>query len=398
MRAPGKPWDCFSVSRNLGYNGLVLMPLSGSKSRVLFIGKRFYTNRDALEERYGRIFQLPRFWSASGIQTRLWLVDYHGRQKIDQHEGDLRIESLPLRSWDTLGKLIGRLVLGKALTHIVASGDCYIGLLGYSIAKRTGAKFIFDVYDKYDEFSGYREFLGFSPFPFLLKRADRCLFASQALLEQLGQEERGDIKVVNGLDRDRFKPLDMRACRQERHLPANTPLIGYFGGMEPDRGVADLIKAVSQLRNEGLDVELLLGGKITPPFEVNVPGVRYLGDIPFQEMPQLLAACDLLAVPYRRSAFMDAGSSNKIAEALACQKPIVATRTPNLVANFAEASCILEDRLAIPGDAGSIATVIRAQLEAPVLAPLPGGWDWESIANEAAQQLQLEFNSSARPH
>jgi glycosyltransferase involved in cell wall biosynthesis len=374
------------------------MRSSGSKSRVLFIGKRFYTNRDALEERYGRIFQLPQFWSASGIRTRLWLVDYHSRQRIDRREGHLSIESLPLRSFDTLGKLFSHLLLGKALTHIVASGDCYIGLLGYSIAKRTGAQFIFDVYDKYDEFGGYRELLGFSPFPFLLKRADRCLFASQALLEQHGQKERGDIKVVNGLDRDRFKPLDMQACRQERHLPADTPLIGYFGGMEPDRGVADLIKAVSQLREQGLPIELLLGGKIAPPLEVNVPGVRYLGDIPFQEMPQLLAACDLLAVPYRRSALMDAGSSNKIAEALACRKPIVATRTPNLVANFAEASRILEGRLAVPGDVGSIATVIRAQLEAPILAPLPGGWDWESIANEAAHQLQLEFNDSVRPH
>ena len=38
---------------------------------VLFIGKRYYTNRDALAERYGRIYQLPWNWANAGVHTHL---------------------------------------------------------------------------------------------------------------------------------------------------------------------------------------------------------------------------------------------------------------------------------------------------------------------------------------
>ena len=30
---------------------------------ILFLGKRFYTNKDALQERFGRIFHLPMEWA-----------------------------------------------------------------------------------------------------------------------------------------------------------------------------------------------------------------------------------------------------------------------------------------------------------------------------------------------
>jgi len=54
--------------------------VAGARSSVLFIGKRFYTNRDALTERYGRIYQLPHLWAEDGVSTRLWLVDYKTRE------------------------------------------------------------------------------------------------------------------------------------------------------------------------------------------------------------------------------------------------------------------------------------------------------------------------------
>jgi hypothetical protein len=34
--------------------------------RILFLGKRYYTRRDALCERFGRIYQLPLQWHRAG--------------------------------------------------------------------------------------------------------------------------------------------------------------------------------------------------------------------------------------------------------------------------------------------------------------------------------------------
>lgn len=357
---------------------------------VLFIGKRFYTNRDALREHYGRIYQLPRHWAQAGIETRLWLVDYHTLKPASEHDGTLEIVSTPVRNlaiirhWLTAG-----FVRDRKPSIVVASGDCYIGWLGYRIARRLRARFVFDVYDKYDEFGGYLRVPGFDLFRFLLRRADVRLFASRALMEQLGRDPQNDCLVPNGIDTERFRPLDKDASRAALGLSAHVTLVGYFGGMAPDRGVDDLIAAVRKLRARGSDIELLLGGNARRGMDLVAPSVRHLGNVPYERMPATLASCDLLAVPYRRSAFMDAGASNKIAEAIACRRPLVATRSPNLVANFPQQATALGDMLATPGDVDDLARVILMQAKHRTLLDMPPGFDWRDIAATTAVHLQL---------
>jgi len=366
-----------------------LVIASRDRANVLFIGKRFYTNRDTLEDAYGRIYQLPHTWAAEKIRTRLWLIDYRGSKSLSRSDDALPIRSTPVTSGAFAGE-IGRLLLTSSdITHVVASGDCYIGLLGYLAAKRLKASFIFDVYDKYDDFIGYRSPPGFKLFNFLLKRADHRLFASAALLKQLVGCQSQNILVPNGIDYSRFYPREIATCRKELKLVGDTRIIGYFGGMEADRGVEDLIEAVSLLRSQGTGITLLLGGKSDGNINFDVPGVEYVGDVPYQDMPLMLGACNLLAIPYRRSAIMDAGASNKIVEALACGRPIVATRTPNLVENFTQTAKRLDGRLAEPGEPGSIARAIQAQLDDPVLGDTPRGWGWSEIALDTADQLGL---------
>jgi glycosyltransferase involved in cell wall biosynthesis len=356
---------------------------------VLFIGKRFYTNRDALCEKYGRIYQLPWHWSRAGVSTRLWLVDYHERETVRQRDETLEILSTPVRNLAVFRHWAAQAFTENRPSMVVASGDCYIGLMAYRIAQRFGAHFVFDVYDKYDEFGGYRRLPGFDPFRYLLRQAYVRLYASRALMLQFPTEVERSILVPNGVDMHRFAPSDLRESRRTLGLPEGKLLVGYFGGMEPDRGVADLIEAIQQLRADGMDVELLLGGRQVAGLDVYQPGVRYLGNVAYDRMPITLASCDLLAVPYRRSAFMDAGASNKIAEAIACRRPLVATRTPNLVINFPAQAEFLGALLATPGDPTDLARVISAQSVQRVLVDMPIGMDWEHIAMHVAEELSL---------
>lgn len=354
---------------------------------ILFIGKRFYTNRDALMERYGRIHQLPWHWSQEGHAATLWLVDYHTTDSVQCSDGSLQIISTPVRNLALFRHWISGAYRPKQpVNWVVASGDCYIGWLGLRVAQRLGARFAFDVYDKYDEFGGYIRPLGFDLFGHLLVHADVRLFASRGLMQNM-QRTSVDCLVPNGLDAGRFQPLDMAASRTAMALPHDVLLVGYFGGMEPDRGVADLIDAVVLLRERGMAVELVLGGVAPPGLEVSRLGVRYLGNVPYEKMPMILAACDLLAIPYRRSAFMDAGASNKIAEAIACKRPIVATRTPNLLANFPHQAQQLTPLLATPGDVHSLARSIQLQSEERLLVEMPAGITWPQIARDLSQRL-----------
>ena len=355
--------------------------------RLLFIGKRFNTNRDALLEKFGRNYQFP-LHLAQRHSVTLWLVDYHSKTTIQCSEGPLTITSTPVKNLAVFKHyLLGTYKNAQPIDIVIASGDCYIALMAQRIAKKLQAKFIFDVYDKYDEFGGYIKPLGFDLFGHLLKTADMRLFASHALLHSLGQPEY-DAILSNGLDANHFRPIDKAKARHKLQLPADATYVGYFGSMEPDRGVQDLIAAVQILREQGQRIELLLGGKAHNSLQLDQPGIRYLGNVPFADVPYALAASDVLAIPYRRSPFMDAGASNKIAEAMACQRPIVATRSPNLTANFPQQAQELEPYLAESSQPSSLATVLAQQLLDRKLVAAPQNIYWSGITSTLEQDLK----------
>lgn len=349
---------------------------------ILFIGKRFYTNRDALTEKYGRIYKLPYHWAKAGVNTKLWLIDYHSTEFIAQQHDCLEIVSTPVKNGSVFKQYWKESNGINKPDIVVASGDCYIGLLGYRLAKKLNAKFVFDVYDKYDEFGAYIKPLRFDLFSYLLKKSNLRVFASQALLKQLGILEH-DFVLSNGVDRKQFRNIDKSEARDKLKIHTDNKIVGYFGSMEPDRGVEDLIKAILILRSQSIPIELLLGGTYNPELNLNQAGVRYLGNIAFSEISYALAASDILAIPYRRSTFMDAGASNKIAEAIACERPIVATKSPNLYANFDKQALELEKYLAESNDPDSLALAIKKQLTDQRIVSKPNNIYWEDMALNA---------------
>ena len=364
--------------------------------RVLFVGKRFYTNRDAYKERFGRIYQLPYWWAKASQEVDLWLVDYHGRNAAVTRDETLTVETTPVLRWRVLARWFSACFSRRRARRpdiIVASGDCYVGLLGYMVARIRRAKFVFDVYDRYDLFEGYRRLLGFDPQAFLLRNADVVLFASVAVLDELREQTKDATLVPNGIDLGEFKSQPMRESRKQLDLPDDVPLIGYFGSMEADRGVGDLIDAVAGLVEKGIALNLVIGGKANAEINLEYPWVQYLGNLDYKQMPTALASCDLLALPYRQSEFMDQGASCKIAEYIAVQRPVVATRTQNFVANFPTQASELDGLLATPGDAEDLRRCILGQLSERRLVSLPKGVDWREISEQVLDRLKAEVTA-----
>ena len=354
---------------------------------ILFIGKRFYTNRDALTEKYGRIYQLPWHWSQENIHTRLWLIDYHSKESINTTHNSFKIISTPIRTGEAFKQYIKE---RRSISHpdvIVASGDCYIGLMAYRLAKKLNIKFIFDVYDKYDEFGAYFNFLGFNSYKFLLKNSDLCLFSSQALENSLKDIVKESCFVPNGVDTNLFKPIDMHVSRRKLGLPTEALYIGYFGSLDTDRGIDDLLAAHALLLEQGFICNLLIAGKMRIDLNLNKPRVTYLGNIPYLDIPTAMSACDLLALPYRRSPYLDMASSCKIAEYFCIQRPIVATRTPNLQSNFSIHAAKLKNAMAEPNDPQDIAEKIIKQIRNPVALTEEINMSWKVIAKEAADKI-----------
>lgn len=356
---------------------------------ILFIGKRFYTNRDALTEKYGRIYQLPWHWSLGNINTHLWLIDYHSNEFINTTHEKLKITSTSIRTGEAIKQYIKE---GKSSSSppdvIVASGDCYIGLMAYRLAKKMNAKFVFDVYDKYDEFGAYFNFLGLNSYKFLLKNADLCLFASKALESSLKDTLKKSCVVANGIDTDLFKPMNMYASRNQLGLDVEAAYIGYFGGLDADRGIDDLLEAHALLIKKGFMCNLLIAGTARTGLDLNRAGVIYLGNIPYLDVPTAMSACDVLTLPYRRSDYLDMASSCKIAEYFSTQRPVVATSTPNILSNFPAQSEQLKNFIATPHAPEDIAEKIIAQIKSPVIPDDAKNMDWKIIAQKAEDQIR----------
>ncbi len=357
--------------------------------KILFIGKRFYTNRDALTEKYGRIYQLPWHWSQENISTRLWLIDYHSKEHVDTTHEALTIISTPVRTGAVLTQYIKE---AKTETSppdiIVASGDCYIGLMAYRLAKKIKAKFVFDVYDKYDEFGAYFNFFGFNSYQFLLKNSDLCFFSSKALEKSLRGIFKSSCIVANGVDTNLFKPMDMHISRKQLDLNEGAFYIGYFGSLDADRGIDDLLEAHALLLKQGFRCNLLIGGKARTDLDFNKLGVTYLGNIPYLDVPTAMSACNLLALTYRRSPYLDMASSCKIAEYLCIQKPIVATRTPNILSNFSTQTAKLKELMAEPNNPEDIAEKIIALSRDPIVLSKEIDMGWEVIAKSAMNNIK----------
>jgi glycosyltransferase involved in cell wall biosynthesis len=60
------------------------------------------------------------------------------------------------------------------------------------------------------------------------------------------------------------------------------------------------------------------------------PNVRIIGRVPVERVPDLMAACDLGLLPYRRNAWTQHIHPLKMYEYLACGLPIVATDIPSV--------------------------------------------------------------------
>lgn len=363
--------------------------------RILLLAKRHYTNRDTLLDRFGRCYHLPLHWTQVGHRCSLQLVDYRGWSLGSSHADGFEARSWPVRS-PSFYFGIRRRVLDFKPDVIVAAGDNLMGLLGLRLARAAGAAFVLDAYDDYRSFGSNRLFLGWNAFDWLRRRADATFYASQLLADSHpGDTPR--LVVPNSVSPGDYQGLDKAICRREAGLLQDIPVVGYFGSMEADRGVSTLLEALRVLRDSGRPAQLLLAGKTSQDTPIpSPPGnsyVRYLGMVPPSQVPSLMAACDVLALPYLRSPIMDMGASCKIGEYLYSRRPLAATATPNFEANFPSQAAALDGRLARPGDAGDLARVIAAQLDDPWLAPLPEHVTWEAAARISASLLE----SLARP-
>lgn len=143
-------------------------------------------------------------------------------------------------------------------------------------------------------------------------------------------------------------------------------LIGYVGGIAPQKGVHILIEAVNQLTDQ--EVQLTVYGDLTafPDYAAQLraqaahPGIILAGQLPPDQLWRNLVAFDVLVVPtlwYETASLI-------VQEAFAAQVPVVASDIGVLPERIRDG---VDGRLFPPGDAAALAAVLRQMAANPEL-------------------------------
>lgn len=141
---------------------------------------------------------------------------------------------------------------------------------------------------------------------------------SEFCLKELGMGSENILISPNATDTDKFKPL--KVDRSFLEISENDTVISFVGAFVERKGVRELIEAVSPL--PGVKLILIGQGDIS----VDPQKIAFMGRLPHEEIPKYLNASDIFVFPTKAE-----GSSNAIAEAMACGLPIITSNIPEVV-------------------------------------------------------------------
>ena len=197
---------------------------------------------------------------------------------------------------------------------------------------------------------------------FSIKNADAATFDGSSLLEDFvrstGMDPGKASYIPNAVDSEQFSPH--RAVKHHEGINPDPTNVVYVGRLVPGKGLFTLLEAFSQARSEMDALSLLVVGE--GPFLRRLEGylkdrtlrssVHFLGAVPHDDLPGIYATSSMVVLPS-----VSEGLSRVLLEAMAYEKPVIATGIP---ANLS----LVEDGvngLIVPvGDAGVLAqTILR---------------------------------------
>ena len=177
--------------------------------------------------------------------------------------------------------------------------------------------------------------------------------------------------IPNGFKKDIFCPMDSTIARDRLGLPTQKKILLSVGALLPTKGYPYMLQALEKIIECRKDILYCIigSGKLQKFLEKQVSEkglsnyVTFAGGKPHSEIPLWMNACDLFVLPSLRESF-----GVVQIEAMACGKPIVATR------NGGSEEVIISDEhglLVEPANPDDLAEKI--------LAGLGREWDQEAI-------------------
>ena len=194
----------------------------------------------------------------------------------------------------------------------------------------------------------------------LVRRLRTRIAVSDAARRTVATHFPGDYEIVpNGIDVDGFQ----RARPRPRNLAGGRRVVLSVGRLEPRKGVDTLIRAMTLVQEAVPDALLVIVGDGSERAALEAlagdnDNVLFVGHVTDAELPAYVQAADVVC-----SAALGGESFGIVLlEAMACGKPIVASRIEGYEALVGSKGCAC---LVTPGDADALAAALTAVLKSP---------------------------------
>lgn len=168
----------------------------------------------------------------------------------------------------------------------------------------------------------------------LLRKVKRVVVISEGLRKFYSMRRGVENKIIvahDGVDLSDFKtPFVKEDSRRSLGLPLNKNIVMYVGRIDDWKGVATLLEASRLMRD--ILVVIIGGGPLKRKLEQQYPNARFLGVLPYRQLPRNQKAADVLIVPNSSKSEVSRlyTSPLKVFAHMASSIPIVASDIPSI--------------------------------------------------------------------
>lgn len=168
-----------------------------------------------------------------------------------------------------------------------------------------------------------------------LQNATQVFSVSESLkhhVVELGADAGKIQRIGNGVDTQKFYPVDKQEARQQLELPEDAKIIISVGGLVDRKGFHRVLEVLPALVKQYPNLIYLIVGGPSPEGNISerlrqqvkdldlVAHVRFLGSLPSDQLKTPLSASDVFVL-----ATANEGWANVFLEAMACGLPVITT-------------------------------------------------------------------------
>ncbi len=219
-----------------------------------------------------------------------------------------------------------------------------------------------------------------------MRWSSKIIAVSESLKKMIDKEGFGNkTRVIPcGFSEREFYHRDKNECRIKLSLEGNREILLFIGNLVTVKGVDILIEAFKIVRGKNDNVELIIIGEgpDKPALERQARDCRvdkmvhFVGSKDHNEIPLYINSADIIVLPSR-----DEGRGLVIFEALACGRPVVASRVGGIP------ETIVNDKLGILVEKEN-----PAALADGVLKALTSSWDIRYLSNYAKKYSREQLS------